>query len=96
MNVIIIMLIIAISFTVCLLNLHEDERNKLENWVPVGWLPVYNDSRDKHPGIGYEATSARKLRLYHHCWTGFLSGWAVRTEDAVITNYSILRGCCNY
>ena len=31
---------------VCLLNLHEEERMKPKNGVPVGWLPVYDESRD--------------------------------------------------
>jgi hypothetical protein len=26
--------------TVCLLNLHEDERMKPRNWKPVAWLPA--------------------------------------------------------
>jgi hypothetical protein len=69
---------------VCLLNLHEDERNKPRNWIPVGWLPVYDESRDKRPGKGYESTSARKIRLYHQCWTEFLDGWAERTKDAIL------------
>ena len=52
----------------CLLNSHEEKRNKPRNWIPVGWLPVYDESRDKRPGRGYESTSARKIRLYHQCW----------------------------
>jgi hypothetical protein len=54
-------------FAVSLLNLHEDERIYPRNWIPVGWLPVYDESRDKRPGQGYESTSARKIRLYHQC-----------------------------
>ena len=69
---------------VCLLNLHEDERMKPRNWIPVGWLPVYDDKRDKRPGKGFESTSARKIRLYHQCWIEFLDGWAERTKDAML------------
>ena len=71
-------------FVVCLLNLHEDERNKPRNWVPVGWLPVYDESRDRRPGTGFDSTSARKIRLYHQCWIEFLDGWAERTKDAML------------
>ena len=72
------MLIIAVS----LLNLHEDERSKPSAWIPVGWLPVYNEERDKRPGRGYESASARKHRLYHSCWVEFLDRWAERTKES--------------
>jgi hypothetical protein len=68
---------------VCLLNLHEDERMKPKNWVPVGWLPVYNESRDLRRKQGFDSTSARKVRLYHACWIEFLDRWAERTRDAM-------------
>jgi hypothetical protein len=68
---------------VCLLNLHEDERMKPKNWVPVGWLPVYNESRDLRRKTGFDFTSARKVRLYHACWIEFLDRWAECTRDAM-------------
>ena len=68
----------------CLLNLHEDERLKPRNWVPVGWIPVYDESRDKRPGTGFDSTSARKYRLYHACWIEFLDRWAERTKNAIL------------
>jgi hypothetical protein len=67
-----------------LLNLHEDERLKPRNWVPVGWLPVYDESRDKRPKTGFDSTSARKVRLYHACWIEFLDQWAERTRNAIL------------
>jgi hypothetical protein len=68
------------------LNLHEDDRNKPRNWVPVGWIPLYDDSRDKRPGHwqGFDSTSARKIRLCHQCWIEFPDGWAERTKDAML------------
>ena len=69
---------------VCLLNLHEDERMKPRNWIPVGWIPCYDESRDKRRKTGFESTSARKIRLYHQCWIEFLDGWAQRTKDAIL------------
>ena len=68
----------------CLLNLHEDERTRPRNWIPVGWLPVYDEKRDKRPSQGFESTAARKIRLYHQCWIEFLDGWAERTKEAVL------------
>ena len=76
-------MVLMYVISVCLLNLHEDERNKPRNWVPVGWIPVYDESRDERPGQGFNSTSARKLRLYHQCWIEFLDGWAERTKDAM-------------
>ncbi len=68
----------------CLLNLHEDERTKPRNWIPVGWIPVYDESRDKRPIKGFDSTSARTFRLYHQCWLEFLDKWAERTKDAIL------------
>jgi hypothetical protein len=68
-------------FTVCLLNLHEDERMKPRNWKPVEWLPVYNESRDTRPRTGFDSASARKIRLYHACWIEFLDKRAELTRD---------------
>ena len=57
-----IYIIVIMHFiAVCLLNLHEDERMKPRNWIPVGWIPCYDDSRDKRPGKGFESTAARKI-----------------------------------
>jgi hypothetical protein len=64
--------------------LHEDERTKPRNWIPVGWIPVYDESRDKRPGKGFDSTSAPKFRLYHQCWIEFLDKWAERTKDAIL------------
>ena len=68
----------------CLLNLHEDERLKPRNWVPVGWIPVYDESRDTRPDRGFDSTSARTYRLYHACWIEFLDRWAERTKDPIL------------
>ena len=27
------------------LNIHEDERMKPENWIPLGWLPIVDNER---------------------------------------------------
>lgn len=57
---------------------------KPRNWIPVGWIPCYDESRDKRRKTGFESTSARKIRLYHQCWIEFLDGWAKRTKDAML------------
>ncbi len=54
---------IILIIVVRLLNLHEDERTKPRNWMPVGWLCVYEDSTDSRPGTAYESGSAGKARL---------------------------------
>jgi len=66
---------------VTLLNIHDDERQKPENWIPVGWLPIFDDKKTKalRPGRGYECNAARKYRLYHECWNEFLGDWAEKT-----------------
>ncbi len=57
---------------------------KPRNWIPVGWLPVYDESRDTRPKKGFESTAARKFRFYHECWIEFLDGWAGRTKEAML------------
>ena len=52
--------------------------------MPVGWLPIYDDSRDTRPDRGFDSSTARKVRLYHACWIEFLDGWADRTKEAIL------------
>jgi hypothetical protein len=74
-------LIFNFLFAVTLLNIHDDERQKPENWIPVGWLPIFDDKKTKglRPGRGYECNAARKYRLYHECWKAFLGDWVEKT-----------------
>ena len=53
--------------------LHEDERQKPENWIPIGWMPNYDKDLTKRPGKGYESDQARKVRL--------LSNWDNQTKS---------------
>ena len=64
--------------------MHEDERLKPRNWVPVGRLPVYDESRDTRPRTGFDSSAARKIPLYHAYWIEFLDKWAECTKEAVL------------
>ena len=72
----------------CLLNLHEDERSKPSAWIPVGWIPVYNETRDLRPGSGYDSSSARKVRLFHQCWIEFLDKWEEKTKESQLVPWA--------
>ncbi len=50
----------------------------------MGWFPVYDESRDKRLGKGFELTSASKIRLYHQCWIEFLDKRVERRKDAIL------------
>mmetsp|Transcript_55567 Transcript_55567/g.116269 ORF Transcript_55567/g.116269 Transcript_55567/m.116269 type:complete len:171 (-) Transcript_55567:944-1456(-) len=63
------------------LNLHEDERQKPENWIPIGWMPNYDKDLAKRPGQGYESNQARKVRLFHDCFRHLLSNWDNQTKS---------------
>ncbi len=65
------------------LNLHEDERQKPENWIPIGWMPIYDDKRSKCKGKGYESLTARpgKAYLFHDCFRKLLSTWDEKTKQ---------------
>ena len=69
-----------VIITVSILNLHEDERQKPENWIPIGWMPIYDDKQSKRPTQGYEANPARKARLFHDCFRLLLRTWDEETK----------------
>ena len=74
--------------TVSLLNLHEDERSKPGAWIPVRWIPIYNEKYDSRPRTGFHSASARKMRLYHQCWIEFLDNWAAKTAQAEVLPFA--------
>jgi hypothetical protein len=62
--------------------LHEDARQKTENWIPIGWMPNYDNDLTKRPGQSYESDQARKIRLFHDCFRYLLSNWDNQTKSA--------------
>ncbi len=64
------------------LNLHEEERQKPENWIAVGWMPNNDHDLTKRLGQGYESDKARKIRLFHDCLFHVLSNWDNQTKSA--------------
>ncbi len=64
------------------LNIHEDERQKPENWIPIGWIPSYEHELNKRPGQGHESDKARKIRLFHDYFCHLLSNWDNQTKSA--------------
>ena len=67
--------------SVSVLNLHEDERQKPENWIPIGWMPNYDNDLTERPGQGYESDQARKIRVFHDCFRYLLSNWDNQTKS---------------
>jgi hypothetical protein len=65
---------------VSVLNLHEDERSKPQNWIPIGWMPIFDEKQSRRPGQGYESNAARKARLFHDCFRTLLSTWDAKTK----------------
>ena len=65
------------------LNLHEDERQKPENWIPIGWIPTFDEKlatlRQKQ---GFESSASRKARIFHDCFRHLLTTWDEKTRDA--------------
>ncbi len=64
------------------LNLHEDERQKPDNWIPIGWMPNYEHELTERPGQCYESEKAREIRLFHDCFRHLLSNWDNQTKSA--------------
>jgi hypothetical protein len=65
---------------VSVLNLYEDESEKPENWISIGWMPSYDNDLAKRPGQGYESDQARKFRLFHDCFYQVLSNWNIQIK----------------
>ena len=63
---------------------------KLENWIPLGWLPILDRANDRslRPTQGYEGCPARNARLFHECWRHFLSNWDTFSKKHRIVIYS--------
>ena len=70
-----------LTCAVSILNLHEDERQKPQNWIPIGWMPIYDDTRSKGENWGYESLAARRARLFHDCFRKLLSTWDEKTKQ---------------
>jgi len=51
------------------LNLHEELRSQPAAWVPVGWIPKYDEklARDR-PKTGFTSHASRKANLFHECF----------------------------
>ncbi len=65
------------------LNLHEDERQKPENWIPIGWIPTFDEKlATLRPTRGYESSASRKARIFHDCFRHLLSTWDEKTRNA--------------
>ena len=72
-----------LRYAVSVLNLHEDERQRPENWIPIGWIPNYDEKlATSRPTQGYESNAARKARIFHDCFRHLLSTWDEKTKDA--------------
>ncbi len=64
------------------LNLHEEERQKPENWIPIGWMPNYDNDVTKRPGQGYESDQTRKIWLFHDFFRHLVSNWDNQAKSA--------------
>jgi hypothetical protein len=57
----------------CLLNIHEDERMDSDNWIPLGWIPIIDETKSRRPKQGNQGGPARNIRLFHENWKIFIS-----------------------
>lgn len=83
----ILLLILHFMCAESCLNLHEDERQKPENWIPIAWMPIYQESVSKRPTQGYESDPARSMRLFHDCWRHLLGTWIEKTDAPRLVTY---------
>ncbi len=54
----------------------------------MGWIPVYDESRDMLPDKGYDSTAAQKYRLHHAGWVEFLDKWVESTDDPILSPWA--------
>ena len=51
------------------MNLHEELRSQPAAWVPVGWIPKYDEKLARNrPKTGFESHASRKANLFHECF----------------------------
>lgn len=67
------------NFTESLLNIHEIVRR--DHWIPIAFMPIYDQEKSRRPHQGYECNSARAMRLYHDAWRHILSKWKEKTDN---------------
>ena len=71
--------------TVCMLNLHEDERSKPAHWIPVGWIPHYDPELAvgrKYQGI--EGHQCRQNEIFHACFRALLTEFSDCEREAEV------------
>ncbi len=56
---------------VSVLNFRENERQKPENWIPIGWMPSYDNDLTKRP------TKVNRLGKFGCFMTAFATSWAI-------------------
>ena len=71
--------------TVTLLNLHEEERSKPSAWIPVGWIPNYDQevATERHK-TGFHSHAVRRLEIFHSCMRALLSEFSDRDPMTLV------------
>jgi hypothetical protein len=44
-----------------------------ENWIPLGWIPIIDETKSRRPTQAYQGSPARNTRLFYNCWRNFIS-----------------------
>ena len=70
--------------SVSVFNLHEEEHQKPENWIPIGLMPNHDYDNDltERPGQDNESVHAMKIRRLHDCFRHLLSNWDNQTKSS--------------
>jgi hypothetical protein len=89
----------------CLLNIHEDERMDSDNWIPLGWIPIIDETKSRRPTQGYQGSPARNTRLFHDSWRHFISNFCKQFSGLRVVIYAdgiaretmhFIAGCLGY
>ncbi len=72
------------------LNLHEEERQKRENRIPIGWMPNYDLTN--RPGQGYECDQARKFDCFMTAFATFCATGIIKpNKRRTLFGYQVRR-----
>ncbi len=72
----------------CLLNIHEDEQMDSDNWTPLGWIPIIDETKSRRPKQGYQDGPACSNSLFHESWRNFISNFSKQYAGLRIVIYA--------
>ena len=59
-----------------------------DNWIPLGWIPIIDETKSRRRTQGYEGSPARNTRLFHDSWRHFISNFCKQFAGLRVVIYA--------